>query len=303
MKKQNLCDVLVNRLLMIFFIGFISICLFLSCNIVDPNSDSTKKIESQRISYWYSFMDTEFVPTSKIPAILSSEVENEILGIYLNEINSEFGWNLTIDDVWVENYYGIYNDSVAVLLYNDYQVPGEGVYINNELEIVVDTVSFLYGPLTGSTIVIYNNGKIYNLRDAYDKELLDKNDLKNIAYYQNEGFILPEREIKKPLEKKIIWEGNISNDFDDRTVIIIADKNYSSWRLFADDFTGVDVIKVRSLMVRRLMKYPGDNFGDIISIEIGNIGKQNVVDAIRKLEKLDFIKCAEPNYIMYPADD
>ena len=45
------------------------------------------------------------------------------------------------------------------------------------------------------------------------------------------------------------------------------------------------------------------NVGDIILIEIGNPGKQNVINTIPKLEKLDFIKCVEPNYIMYPADN
>jgi hypothetical protein len=79
------------------------------------------------------------------------------------------------------------------------------------------------------------------------------------------------------------------------------DKNYTSWRIFASDFTGVDIAQVYSLMVQRLMRYPVNNndWNDIIGIEIGNPGKQNVVNAIRKLEKLDFIKHAGPNHYMY----
>jgi hypothetical protein len=103
------------------------------------------------------------------------------------------------------------------------------------------------------------------------------------------------------LETKIIWSGNISEDFDDKTILIITDKNYTSWRFLASDFFDVNVKCVQSLMVQRLMKYPNYGFGDIIKIEIGNPGKQNVIDAIKNLEKLDFIKYAGPNYFAYPA--
>jgi hypothetical protein len=125
----------------------------------------------------------------KTPAVLSSEAENEILGVYLAEVNNQYDWNLTADEVWIEKYYGIYNGCIAVILSNKYLIPGDGVYINYELEIVVSSVSFLYGGNIGAKIVIYENGKLYDIQESYDKGMLTKEDLKSIAYYQNEGYI------------------------------------------------------------------------------------------------------------------
>jgi hypothetical protein len=194
---------------------------------------------------------------------------------------------------------------VAVLLLNTGFVPRDGGYINDELEIVVAGVSFLYGPIIGDPVVIYKNGILYDMQEAYDKGLLARENLKSIAYYQNEGFILPQRTPKIPLEEKIIWGGDISQGFDDKTLLILMDKNYTSWRFFANDFLGVNVKYVRSLGVKRLLnsQYPltNDDFNDILEIGIGNPGKQNVINAIKNLEKLDFIKYAGPNYIMYLA--
>jgi len=289
----------MNRLFMVFIFSIFSISLFFSCDMPDPY-----EIEIQKNIYWYSFTDDSFEPIPINPSVLSSEITNEILEVYLTETNKNYGWNLTIDEVGIEKYYGTYSECIAVILFNKYIVPREEeVYIKYELEIVVDGVSFLYGPVIGGTIEIYDNGKLYSMQEAYDKGLLKREDLKNIAYYQNEGFILPERTDKSPIEEKILWSGNINEDFDDRTLLIVTDKNYNSWRFLASDFTDVNVVTVQSLMVQRLMRYPNYDSGDIISIGIGNPGKKNVIDAIRKLEKLDFIKWAGPNHVMYFASD
>ena len=242
-------------------------------------------------------------PSPKNPAVLSQEMENEILQVYLAERNENSGWDLTLEDVWIERFYGFFNDCAAVLLYNKYLVPPQGVYINNELEIVVGGVSFFYGPITGAQIVVYKEGKLYGLRDAYAGNLLTQDDLENIAWYQSEGMVFPERSSKHPVDKKEIWNGNISQDFDDRTILLLMDKNYTSWRFYASDFAGVDVVEVRSLSVLRLMSPSAlidlKDFRDILAIEIGNPGKQNVINAIRKLEKLGFVQYAGPNYIAY----
>lgn len=251
----------------------------------------------------------EFVPKSLNPEDFSHETQNDIKELYLLERNKEFdgAYKLTIDEVWIEKYLGTYGGSHAVLLYNKNIVPGEGIYIYNEMEVVIDGVSFFYDGSVSVAALIYNNGAFYSLQNAYDDGLLKKDDLKSIAYYQNKETIFPEREHKKPLDEKKIWNGNIDQNFDDITIIMVIDKNYTDWRFYASDFKNVNVVSVRSLMVLRLMNpnagVNNKDFHDIISIEIGNPGKQNVIDAIRELEKLEFVMSAEPNYLYQCVDD
>jgi len=244
---------------------------------------------------------SNFVPTPRVPL----DIDTEILQVYLAELNFKYDWNLTLDDVWIENYYGAYNGCVAVLPYNIHIVPGEGVYINDELEVVVGGVSFFYGPLIHAEIVVYKDGIIYGLQEAYDYDFLTNDDLENIAYYQNEGITFPKRTARTPRDGKIVWNGSINDAFDDRTILIVIDGNFTGLRFYAGDFTGIDVVRVRALSVLRLMapwaNLDSATWRDIISIEIGNPGKQNVINAIRRLENFDFVMAAGPNHFHSPG--
>ena len=233
------------------------------------------------------------------------DVEHKIKQAYFEEKSTLSGWNLTVDDVWIEDFYGVYNGYFAVLMFDSYIAPKEGGYINNEMEIVIDGVSFFYGPITSAEITLYKDSAFYSLRDVYNDGLLTKDDLNSIAYYQNEGMVFPVRTSKIPTGIKTIWDGNINDNFDDRNILIVIDKNYTNWRFYASDFKMVDVVKVQSLSVLRLMSRGAlidiSNWRDIWCIEIGNPGKQNVINAIRELEKLPFIEYAGPNHFGYPG--
>lgn len=240
-----------------------------------------------------------FQPTPENSMNLTPEIENEILQVYLSKTNEKSGFDLTLEDVWIERFHGFYKHYAAVLLFNKYTIP-QG-YVNDELEVVVGGVSFFYGPIISAQIVLYKEGIFYGLREAYRDNLLSKADLENIAYLQNEGVVFPERTRRSPTDEKIIWDGDINQDFNDTTVLVVMDKNYSSWRFYASDFIGVNIAAVRSLSVLRLMSESAlvnrENYHDILAIEIGNPGKQNVVNAIRELEKLDFVMSAGPDYM------
>ena len=119
--------------------------------------------------------------------------------------------------------------------------------------------------------------------DAAFKSSKDK-----INRVQKEGIVL---------EEKIIWNGTISDEFDDETILITIDKNFKAIRFEADDFVGVNVAEIArlsSIKFDEAESWPED-FTVIYTIKIGNKGKQNLINAIRELEKLDFIRSASPN--------
>ena len=142
--------------------------------------------------------------------------------------------------------------------------------------------------------------------DAYDQGLLTINDLKNIAYYQNKNIFFPNRHpVNKNaiLDKKIISNITANDDFADDSILIIIDGNFTDWRIYAKDFeiAGIEVTLVYCLTVTNMETIDRDLFRHIYSITLKNKGKQNIINAIKKLEKLPFIKYAGPNFYYYPA--
>ena len=284
-RVKNIQGSVVMRRTYVLCIAFaVCFCVFLSGCGESPSTRST-------------FTVPPTVPikpvTIKNPTDLVG-LEDEIKQAYFDEKSRQSGWDLTIDDVWIEKFCGVYNGYAAVLMFNTYIVSG----VKSELEVVIDGVSFFYGPVTGAEVMLYKNSAFYDLQEAYEDGLLTDDDLKSIAYYQNEDVIFPGRTPKTPADGKTIWGGNTDQDFDDRNIFVRMDRNYNDWRFYAVDFEGVDVVRVRSLSVLRLSTripfFNYDDWRDILSIQIANPGKQNVFDAVRELEKLPFIEHAAP---------
>jgi hypothetical protein len=105
-------------------------------------------------------------------------------------------------------------------------------------------------------------------------------------------------------EEKIYWEGNIDQDFDGSSVIVVMDKNIGSPNKVHDrSFFGdieIEFIEDLSIVTNPNGLINWENWHQILMIKLPGDSKENVVRAIRHLEKIDGIRSAEPNHIDYP---
>ena len=78
--------------------------------------------------------------------------------------------------VFIDGYFGTYNNCIAVI-FND------GQWAMPKQDIVEGIVFGYTGG--GRTIKIWDEGNIYELQEAFDSGLINKEDLESIAYYWN----------------------------------------------------------------------------------------------------------------------
>jgi hypothetical protein len=83
--------------------------------------------------------------------------------------------NLSIRDVWIHAYYGIYNNYVTVLMHKHIGVP-------MVVELIIGNTLFIY---PNADIIAWRDGQIYELGDLYDQGALTRDALKTIAYYHH----------------------------------------------------------------------------------------------------------------------
>lgn len=86
--------------------------------------------------------------------------------------------SLTVESVSVDEYCGSYKGSVVVMLSDD-----QTVYTT---AITIDTVAgtrFQYS--NSNTLLVWNDGELYTLEQAYSGRLLSKSDIKTIGVIHN----------------------------------------------------------------------------------------------------------------------
>ena len=110
-----------------------------------------------------------------------------------------------------------------------------------------------------------------------------------------------------PAEEKLIWQGSIEWDFNDRLVTVMVDMSFFYRMFILEDFNMIDAVSARLNNLSAIYAFistGGQTYQQYltIAITIGNRGKQNVIDTIRELEKLDFVYHASPVIIYWPAD-
>ncbi|MBQ4060848.1 MAG: hypothetical protein IJD46_02355 [Bacilli bacterium] len=97
---------------------------------------------------------------------------------YVDEINSHGFVTITIEDVKVLHYLGMFGDCYAAL------IKGDCMQID-PYEIQIGGILFKYDR---EVISIYNDGKYYNLKEAYDLKLITKQQLLDI-YIEYQEYI------------------------------------------------------------------------------------------------------------------
>lgn len=120
------------------------------------------------------------------------------------------------------------------------------------------------------------------------------------------------------LDKKIIYNGDIEDNFTgDKVIIALNQKETHKFKTYtSEDFPEIDCISVKDLTgnivdyvkeeigkkndglkSEKTKRVNVDSFRRILSLELGEKSKDNVIKAIKKLEKREEIIFAEPNYI------
>ncbi len=157
---------------------------------------------------------------------------------------------------------------------------------------------------------IYYQKTFYDIEDAYRSGIITRQELIDIGerscssqlqkYEETHGLTLVEPS-PKGYAKKIYCNATISDDFDEESIIIILDKKIGRVNQPLDErlLSGIETKKIEDLTPRSPgANYNEDTFEQIFYIELTTPGKENVLDAIRILQKVDGI-CVEPNYYMH----
>ena len=123
-------------------------------------------------------------------------------------------------------------------------------------------------------------------------------------------------------DEKYICKATLDDDFADDKVLFVINKELSKSdpEFTPDDFKNIEIAEIR-----RITSAIGDltspsatpeeaeskanvlaltnieNFHHIYEIKLKNPSKENVLKAVKELEKFDFIISADPNYYMSPA--
>ena len=276
-----------------------------------------KSILLSVIAFTFLFIACDYEQAENDPMSnisLSKEYEKQILYDFYEFANLNWGgWVLwddekkeyfpqTKDDIFIEKYYGTYNECVVV------SINGKSSYTPEQkspfrVETVLSGVSFFDINIYSGffPIVVCKEGEFFSIPDAYEKGLLKIKDIKNIAHHQKKDIVFPVRiPVKKNavLEKKIITNVSIDDHIADDSIVLVIDRNFTDWRFYAKDFetADIEVTMVECLTITNMETIDREIFRHIYYIILKNKSKQNVIDAIKKLEKLPFIKYAGPNY-------
>jgi len=126
----------------------------------------------------FAILNLHNMPKPKNPKVLSPEIELAIKQTRLDEIiiensNSE----MKLNHIRISDYYGTYNGYIAVMIYS-------GFYTQAFNYQYVGGITLKYN--NGNKITLWKHNEFYELDIAYEKGFLSKNDIKSIAYYQNE---------------------------------------------------------------------------------------------------------------------
>ena len=234
----------------------------------------------------------------QIPSDLESRIKNDFNAAY--DGNAE-----TLADITIDGYFGTYNGSVALSLHFIH-----GGYTTEIRTDIIAGKEFTWG--SREAVQVWRDGSFYRLQQAYEDGLLTQQNIDAIhaLYYAKHGFSTLALD---EFEEKIITEISVDDDFSDELILVGLSRNatFSFKQYSAEDFPEIGNVDVEEItkdaaeIVRNQFE-SGDEieghlinvaeFRRILKLTLHEKGKENVIDAIRQLEKRDDILCAQPSY-------
>lgn len=111
-------------------------------------------------------------------------------------------------------------------------------------------------------------------------------------------------ESENPKDKKVACTATLNDNFTDDTVIVVVNntnslngKNINLKTFGTNTFDELEEFKIDADELDNYEYINAEEYRRIIYLKLKNPGKENVLSAIKKLEKLDWVESAEPNYI------
>ena len=211
----------------------------------------------------------EFVPEPLSPEVLSEETEFKIRQYFFDLYTPECYSGRTIDDVIIIHYYGTYNGYIVVLMNGYGGSGGRG-------DLILGGVNLGF---FGYYMTVWKDGNNYTLGEAYKKNFLRKNDLKNIAYYQGNS-----PEVKFEIGRVDVL---IKNEFSAK---------YDAEEFTVEDFEldNIERIEYKSYLSLNMRMF---------TLYLKQHGEEYVLEAVEDLGKLDFVEYAEPKYFRWSVGD
>lgn len=137
---------------------------------------TTKKVDKETTTKGTTTTEptTEaYTPTPLVP--LTAEQKLKVKQDYLEFYNET---ELTIDDVYIRDYFGMYNECQVMLL--------SGIYPDAIYEINIAGYDFIFSQLR--EMDVYRNGEFTTLSTAYENGWISKDDVRDIHYYYSSAY-------------------------------------------------------------------------------------------------------------------
>jgi hypothetical protein len=244
---------------------------------------------------------------------LSAKTERQIKVDYLNNyLNPE---TQSVENVHFDYYLGKHCGYEIIVVLGDAAVMSE---------VTIADYTFIFGN-GGIRMLAWKqdengSGRFYEVQDAYKRGLLTKDDVRSMHELytlekmptevwptgEDDGGVPP---AEPQWEKKIYWNGTIEEDFDGYTVLLVMDKKIGGPNKVHDKsfFGDIEIESIEDLTILTGdINGKGIDWGiwrQILCIKLPGDSKENVVRAIRHLEKIDGINSVNPNHYWYRGNN
>lgn len=170
----------------------------------------------------------------------------------------------------------------------------------------INSIAFCYARQT--QLLVVKDSQVYTLKDAYLNLLLDSAKLREIQTTYNQTFELESGAEYTEIGNAIVLEEKLTRDYDTLeewkiakdTLLVSIDKSFNYYRFDEKDFAMIDIQSVSCLTEYGYDWYQDgypETFRHIYCLTLNNSGFENVINAIKTLEKVDYIYNASPNYL------
>ena len=104
-------------------------------------------------------------------------------------------------------------------------------------------------------------------------------------------------------DKKVYWKGTVDDDFPDDLVIVVLKKPINFIELSVECFGLENAVNIEYVggvtppdyLFKPEYEYQLEHYRQIIYIHLEPLGKEKVIEAVRVLEQLEFVKTASPS--------
>lgn len=283
-------------------------------NVVEANRNNKSEIETYTISdktlnvyietkqfgndcvtacWWYilELSEDEIENIESIKIFKNDEeIMNEnkqIIMDYIEYAHSLGEDNLSMDNVKILQNYGAY-DGVFI------------VRMNRSAFQVITCVSFLDIGVKmyfedSNTPLVYKNGDFYELKDSYSNSIITKDNLQALQAKIDNNIILNYFDLA---DEKIIWNGDINDPYIlDDSIIVTLKRTETYPRLDLSVFSldnAVSMEYLGSITMPNNISNP-DKWRQKVIIHLTSEGKEKLVETIRQIEQLEFVKQVNPN--------